>query len=162
MLTGIQTGADNTLHINVGLQMQGMKGEDTVDDTVWIVKSHSPWIMPEAPLFHSNKVICIVRNPLDTCLSWLHLIAMDNHAVKTPVNFEETYPNFLDWWIKDCFVHINNWMVTMMNDAKFRRVPMLFIRFEDLVMNPEPELRNMMSFLLGQKDLTGTNAERRI
>ena len=50
----------------------------------------------------------------------------------------------------------------MMNDAKFRRVPTLFIRFEDLVMNPEPELYNMMSFLLGKRDLTGTNAERRI
>ena len=50
----------------------------------------------------------------------------------------------------------------MMDDAKFRRVPTLFIRFEDLVMNPEPELYNMMSFLLGKRDLTGTNAERRI
>ena len=50
----------------------------------------------------------------------------------------------------------------MMNDAKFRKVPTLFIRFEDLVMNPEPELYNMMSFLLGKRDLTGTNAERRI
>ena len=50
----------------------------------------------------------------------------------------------------------------MMKDAKFRDVPILFIRFEDLVMDPEPELYNMMRFLLGKKDLTGTNAERRI
>lgn len=49
-----------------------------------------------------------------------------------------------------------------MDDAKFRRVPVLFIRFEDLVMDPKPELYNMMRFLLGTKDLTGTNAERRI
>ena len=49
-----------------------------------------------------------------------------------------------------------------MKDAKFRDVPMLFVRFEDLVDNPEPELYNMMSFLLGKRDLTGTNAERRI
>lgn len=41
-------------------------------------------------------------------------------------------------------------------------MPILFIRFEDLVMNPEPELYNMMSFLLGKRDLAGTNAERRI
>ena len=49
-----------------------------------------------------------------------------------------------------------------MDDAKFRKVPMLFIRFEDLVMNPEPQLYNIMKFLLGERDLTGTNAERRI
>ena len=54
------------------------------------------------------------------------------------------------------------WMKTMMEDARFHRVPMLFLRFEDLVMNPEPELYNLMRFLLGVKDLTGTNAERRI
>lgn len=50
----------------------------------------------------------------------------------------------------------------MMNDAKFRNVPMLFIRFEDLVMDPEPQLYNLMRFMLGKRDLTGTNAERRI
>jgi hypothetical protein len=51
MLTGIQTGADNTLHVNVTLQMMGMKGEDIVDDSVWVVKTHSPWVMYEAPRF---------------------------------------------------------------------------------------------------------------
>ena len=46
LLTGVETGADNTLNVNIHLQLQGLKGEDIVDDTVWIVKTHSPWIMP--------------------------------------------------------------------------------------------------------------------
>lgn len=142
--------------------MQGMKGEDITDDTAWIVKSHSPWIMPEAPVFSANKLIVIVRNPLDTNLSWLHLVAMNNHAMKSPFNYEELYPNYFDWWVKDCCTHIKNWMQTLMDDAKLRKVPVLFIRFEDLVMDARPELENMMRFLLGVKDLTGTNAERRI
>ena len=49
-----------------------------------------------------------------------------------------------------------------MNDAKLHKVPTLFIRFEDLVSDPEPQLTNAMRFLLGQRDITGTNAERRI
>ena len=49
-----------------------------------------------------------------------------------------------------------------MHDAKFREVPTLFVRFEDLVSNPEPELANIMRFLTHLKDLEGTNAERRI
>lgn len=53
-------------------------------------------------------------------------------------------------------------MLQLMKDAKFRDVPILFIRFEDLVMNPEAELYKMMKFMLGKRDLTGTNAERRI
>lgn len=50
----------------------------------------------------------------------------------------------------------------MMNDAKKMDVPIMFVRFEDLCNDPEPELKNIMSFLLGVRDLTGTNAERRI
>ena len=142
--------------------MQGMKSEDIVDDTCWVIKSHSPWLMPEAPVFHSNKVVVIVRNPLDTNLSWLHLVAMNNHAIKSPINYEEVYPEYFDWWVRDCCTYINQWMQQMMDDAKRREVPMLFIRFEDLVLNPEPQLYNLMRFMLGKNDLTGTNAERRI
>ena len=49
-----------------------------------------------------------------------------------------------------------------MKDAKFRDVPTLFIRFEDLVNNPETELTNIMRFILGKRDIKGTNAERRV
>jgi len=49
-----------------------------------------------------------------------------------------------------------------MHDAKMRQVPTLFVRFEDLNNNPEPELRNIMRFMTGLKDLDGTNAERRV
>ena len=142
--------------------MQGCPGEEIVDDTVWVVKSHSPWCVQEAMPFYANKVIVIVRNPLDTNLSWLHLCSMNNHATKQPFECEKRYPEYFDWWIKDCNYYIAKWMTQICKDAKFREVPMLFVRFEDLVNNPEPELNNIMSFMLGMKDLTGTNAERRI
>ena len=142
--------------------MMGMKGEDTVDDKCWVIKSHSPWIMPEAPVFNANKVVVIVRNPLDTNISWLHLGTMDSHSMKAPFNYEESYPEYFDWWVKDCCGYMKDWMNCMMKDSRQRDVPMLFLRFEDLVMNPEPELYNLMRFMLGIQDLTGTNAERRI
>lgn len=62
----------------------GMKGEDTVDDTVWIVKTHSPWIMPFQPMFTANKMITIIRNPFDVILSWLTLSCMLCHNAKLP------------------------------------------------------------------------------
>ena len=79
LLTGIHSGADNTLHINVMLQMIGMAGEDIVDDKCWVIKTHSPWCMPEAPIFSCNKMIVILRNPLDTYCSWLELMQNGNH-----------------------------------------------------------------------------------
>lgn len=139
-----------------------MAGEEIVDDSVWIAKTHTPWIMPDSPSFLCNKIICIVRNPLDTNLSWLHLVAMNNHATKSPFDYETTYPIYFDWWVKDCVTYINNWMLTMMREAKFRKVPIIFIRFEDLVKDSEPWLYQTMKFLLGKSDLTNTNAERRI
>ena len=57
---------------------------------------------------------------------------------------------------------MHNWYKAYLNDARSRQVPVLFVRFEDLVTNPEPELYRMMKFLLGEMDLSGTNAERRI
>ena len=87
---------------------------------------------------------------------------MATHSVKVPFETEKLYPNFWEWWTKDCMTHMNNWYQTFMKDARERKVPVLFVRFEDLVSNPEPELYKMMKFILGERDLTGTNAERRI
>ena len=139
-----------------------MKGENVVDDTVWVVKSHHPWPMPMAPIYNANKLLLVVRNPLDTVFSWLNLFSMNSHSLKSPVRYEQVYPVYFDRFMRDTCLHIKNWMESMMRDARLRRLPMLFIRYEDLVANPEPELRNLMSFLIGVRDLTGTNAERRI
>jgi len=57
---------------------------------------------------------------------------------------------------------MTKWVKVIMDDAKLKRVPVLFIRFEDLVSDPETQLMNIMRFLLGQRDLSGTNAERRV
>lgn len=118
--------------------------------------------MDNTKSWEANKIIVIMRNPLDTNLSWLHLVSMHNHNTKSPFDYETLYPNYFDWWVKYCCTNINKWALQMMQDAKSRSAPILFIRFEDLVADPEPELRTMMSFLLGKRDLTGTNAERRI
>jgi len=116
-LTGIQTGADNTLHINIPLQMMGLKGEDIADDSVWVVKTHSPWCMPFAPLFTANKIVTVVRNPLDVIPSWLNLLCLANHNSKAPFNYEEKFPTWWDWWAKDCARLIGEWYKVMLNDA---------------------------------------------
>jgi len=46
--------------------------------------------------------------------------------------------------------------------TKENRQPIYIVRYEDLVTSPKETLMGLMSFLLEQRDLTGTNAERRI
>ena len=139
-----------------------MKGEEIVDDTCWIIKSHYPLAFARSPIYQANKSIVIVRNPLESAISWLNLLATHCHSSKCPFNFEELYPTYWDWWVKYIINHINNWMMIMITEARERRLPILFLRFEDLVMNPEPELIKIMRFLIDRDDLSGTNAERRI
>ena len=100
LLTGVQTGADNTPHVNVILQMSGMKGEDTVDDTTWIVKTHSPYIMPFQRPFYCNKNLVVVRNPLDVIISWYQLVVTGNHVQKVAYNLSTEFPETWDWWVR--------------------------------------------------------------
>ena len=57
---------------------------------------------------------------------------------------------------------MKRWYGTLIYHARKRDVPTIFVRFEDLCMNPKPELQLLMSFITGLSDLNGTNAERRI
>lgn len=41
-ITGVFSGADMPLMISQALQQQGLLGEQTVDDSCWIVKTHYP------------------------------------------------------------------------------------------------------------------------
>ena len=70
-----------------------MKGEGIQDDSVWIIKSHSPWQMQNTISWFANKCIVVVRNPLDTNLSWLNIVALNNHNMRVPFDFEKLYPD---------------------------------------------------------------------
>ena len=95
-------------------------------------------------------------------MSWLELVQNGNHSTKCDYDIEKVYPNYWNEWVEDITDIYGKWFDVYLRDMKKREVPILFVRFEDLLMDPEPELRNIMRFILGMKDITGTNAERRI
>ena len=90
-----------------------------------------------------------MRNPVDVFLSCLELIQHGNHSTKCDFELDKDYPNYWDKWIKHRVDVYGRWFDTYLQDAKKREVPILFVRFEDLIMDPEPELRNIMRFFLG-------------
>ena len=53
-----------------------------------------------------------------------------------------------------------DWYEVILSDARTRKVTIIFVRFEDLVM--EPEYCKLMKFFTGLKALDGTNGEWRI
>lgn len=54
------------------------------------------------------------------------------------------------------------WHDYWMEKAREGNVPIFFFRFEDLLVTPEPVLRDMFRFILGTRNIDGTVIERRI
>jgi hypothetical protein len=77
---GIATGSSGSLHTGTYLQLNGLKGQYVVDERVWITKSHHPALQPKVLNFESDKVLCVVRNPLDSIISTANLANTMSHS----------------------------------------------------------------------------------
>jgi hypothetical protein len=141
----------------------GLKGEEIVDERVWIVKAHHPALMPGVLKFDSNKVICCIRNPLDVFISYASLANTLSHTAVPEFDYATDYPEWWDWWIKECADTHAKYFNTMIDHCvKENKNPIYIVRYEDLMSNREAELTGVMKFLLEMDDLSGTNVERRI
>lgn len=80
LITGIATGSDMNVHSIKPLQFAGLIGEGTVDDTVWIIKSHHPHRFRSNPDFYCSKIIVCVRNPFEVIISWAHFHITETHS----------------------------------------------------------------------------------
>ena len=89
--------------------MSGLLGEDIVDDKCWMVKTHTPWCIFEAPPFTCNKMMVVVRNPIDSFKSWLELVLHGNHMTKSDFNLDELYPKFWDTQIREICDLFGRW-----------------------------------------------------
>lgn len=141
----------------------GLKGEFIADDRTWIVKAHHPMLLPGVIKFKSDKVVCCVRNPLDSILSFASLGNTMSHSAQPEFDYSKDYPEWWDWWVKDQSKAHARYFETMLRHCnKDRLNPIYVVRYEDLVSNPKPELEGIMKFLLDLDSLEGTNAQRRI
>jgi hypothetical protein len=79
-ITLVHTGSDCDLKrpLNRQLKEMGLAGEGTLDDSVWLVKSHYPERIG-ATTFDAHKVVIIVRNPLDCIFSLFNMVGTISH-----------------------------------------------------------------------------------
>lgn len=80
-ISGVITGSDLTLNflLNMTLQQIGFKGEQIVDDSVWICKTHYPLIFPADLNQTAGKAVCCIRNPMDVIMSEFNFILTWTH-----------------------------------------------------------------------------------
>ena len=80
--TGLFTSSDMDLELTIHIQMLGLLGEENVTDTnlTWITKTH--WPTPTYKVkFHAQKMIVIVRNPIDIIPSMCGLLQTISHSL---------------------------------------------------------------------------------
>ena len=140
-----------------------MRGENIVDDRVWVKKTHWPIAMPDAEPFMSNKVICCVRNPLDVFVSMSNLTSTFSHCTKLPFNLHEENPALWDKYVKMLSkIHAQYFERLLKDCIDEGKNPIYLCRFEDFNANPAQELDKVFRFLLDLETLEGTNIQRRI
>ena len=112
----------------------GMAGEEHVsdDNTVWVTKTHYPEPGPPfvAREFTMDRVIVIVRNPLDAIPSYLLLRSLGSHSLTCQENISEAYPVQWDQWVRGQVLIFKQYHAFLI-DLLAKQVPVYFFRYED-------------------------------
>ena len=74
--------------------MMGLLGQETVCDSnrVWVTKTHYPLQFGTEPFFNAQKMICIVRNPIDIIPSYAYLSTFISHSLVPNEKLHIDYP----------------------------------------------------------------------
>lgn len=157
--TGVITGADTLPErtLSQALQRCGARGEGIVDGRVWVVKTHYPERkgFVELPV---DRAILLVRNPWDAIDSYFNMALTNDHATSLR---DDQYERFEDLWRELTAAEAGVW-------ARFNRwwlqapVPLLVVRYEDLVHHRHRTLRRVCWFLRGERELEGTPWAERV
>jgi Sulfotransferase domain len=154
--TGLVTGSDTRPDYDLSKELSvvhGMVGEGVASHRLtFAVKSHWPERGGSAPVPNGKRAIVLSRNPYDAIDSYWNMCATKSHT-KTVTDavyerfrdkYQQLVRNEIDVWLR--FHHY--WFVTAAS-----QVPVLLVRYEDLVRHPNVELTRMMRFVLQVDEL---------
>ncbi|TDH73416.1 hypothetical protein CCR75_009237 [Bremia lactucae] len=159
-ITGVYTGCDTRpdRSLSKDLQQYGMKGEGVVDDSVWFVKTHFPERVGYKE-FSAKKAILVVRNPWDAIDSYFNMTLTNTHNKSL---HESQYQRFADRWDNMLRNEIDVWMKFYRYWTTKVEIPIIVVRYEDLMVHRAETLRRVFLFLTDSKTLEGTEWEKRI
>ena len=102
-ITGVITGSsmDNKYMRNFTLFFSGFKGENYLDDNIWMYKTHVPFRPLDGVPYMQNKAIVCVRNPLDICVSAFTLRMTGGHSLNCENNISKDFPDIWSLFLKE-------------------------------------------------------------
>ena len=147
----------------MGSTILGFRGEGINDHRVWVNKSHFPGYSPWDTLIQrGEKVIIVVRNPLDSLVSFLHLQITSAMGVSAENHFNTDFPEFwgeyVDKMSRQFELYHNYWI----HLAKTKEYPIIFLKYEDLLSKKKETLVEIFKFLFEVESLEGLYVMDRI
>ena len=157
--TGIYTSSDMSLDITIMQQVAGLQGEELADTNLtWIKKTHWPHPMTWREKFHAQKMLVVVRNPIDVFPSVAGLINTCSHSMVPQKPYNE-----LDFWGKFLAVSSRHLDGNFQEVKKLSEtIPTFYVRFEDMRTDPATVLCEVFRFLFEVESIEGTVLEKRI
>ena len=151
-VTGVVTGADTRPDrpLSKALAVQHNLVGEGVTKRVRVVKTHYPE-RQGYPIHEGHRAIMLVRNPYDAIDSYWNFNLTNTH---TETVTDEVYARFSEMFDNLAVNELGTWL--RFHFFWWRRVdiPVLWVRFEDLVLNTEHEMGRIVCFLTGQSVLT--------
>ncbi|CAJ1932469.1 unnamed protein product [Cylindrotheca closterium] len=139
LVTASDTRADRTLSKALAEQ-HDLVGEGLCLPPV--TKTHWPE-RKGCSKFRAHRAILVVRNPFDAIVSYWNLAVTNTHTKKVT---EEVYERFATFF-RDL---VRNEMVVWLQFLEFwvtrTEIPVLLVRYEDLIGNPRQELEKILNF----------------
>jgi hypothetical protein len=139
LVTGSDTRPDRTLSLALA-ERHGLVGEGICSNVVFC-KTHWPERIG-CQFYKGNRAIMLVRNPFDAIDSMWNLNATNTHTEKIT---EDVYKEHWDFYCS----FVRNEMKIWLKFHDFwdsQSIPLLWVRYEDLIMNTQHSLHDIMKF----------------
>mmetsp|Transcript_38859 Transcript_38859/g.37193 ORF Transcript_38859/g.37193 Transcript_38859/m.37193 type:complete len:136 (+) Transcript_38859:217-624(+) len=119
-----------------------MKGEYKTNDEVEVVDTHFPYLTV-GPMV-AEKVVLLIRNPFDSFDSYFHLTMSSSHNRSL---HDEEYVRHQKEFDDHVKRHTHYWKLMFEYWLAFKDLPLLILRYEDIVNDVEGNLVELTRFI---------------
>jgi len=146
-ITGLSTGS---IYLDTKLLSKGWRGEGYTKDVVY-VKSHYPIYLKPNNSFPFEKSVVLVRNPYDSVISLFNYMVTKTHDETVS---SELFKTKMEYWQKIVPRGAKQWKYLLdyyIDLQKNFSIPLLIVRYEDLMAQPKKELQKILDFSFSKR-----------
>jgi hypothetical protein len=152
VVTASDTRADRTLSQALANQ-HDLVGEGLCQPP--ICKTHWPERIG-CKQFEAHRAILVIRNPFDAIISYWNLNLTNTHTEKVTDQVYKDHQGFFQELVRN---EMKVWLAFLTFWLTNADIPVLAVRYEDLILNPRPQLERILKFY-SRKDNGRMWAER--